>query len=173
MTAKARSNFRRIIGQLDKTNADKKILKIVNQATEFLTENDCGWDAVGMFLLPDYVFLSQRRKQQRTVQAAAKVATALMPTKNGAEPLGRDGRAMLKMAITRHADWAVVRDTLGIDMSHTTVDELIAVGQLLKIDERFLKLFEDGTGALVGATEHTIVDLEELIAKKDEGNGSV
>lgn len=167
MTAKARSNFRRIIAQLDKTNADKKILKIVTQATEFLTEHDCGWDAVGMFLLPNYVFLSQRRKALRSTAAIAKVTTAISPSMNGTMPLGRDGRALLKQAITRHPDWDVVRDTLGIDMSHTTVDELIAVAQLLKLDDKFIKMFQ------TSAPEPTIVDIEELLAEKEKVNGSV
>lgn len=173
MTAKQRNNFRRIIAQLDKTKVESKIVKIVNQATQFLNEADVGWDTVGIFLLPHYVFLSQRRRAQRTADAAVKIATAIDPGMNGTMPLGKDGRALLKTALSRHPDWAMTRDYLGLDLASITKDEMIAVAQLLKMDERFLKLFADGSGTLVSAPEPTIVDIEELLASKEKVNGSV
>jgi Holliday junction resolvase-like predicted endonuclease len=122
-------NFKRIMAQLDKTLAEKKVLKIVEQARVFLKEHDLGWDTISIRVPSDYVVMSQRRK-------AAKA--------NGHSPivLGGERRDLLKRAIIKHPDWETVRLTLGLDSSHMRVADLVAVAELLGIDPKFVKLFE-------------------------------
>jgi len=145
LPATKRSEFRSIITQLDRTMSEKKILRIVAEAHAFLNEYDMGWDAVAISLPHHYVPHSERvaRKKTRPVKdaaAASKAAQAL----NGLAHLGRDGRAMLKLAVSKHPDWPTVRDTLEIDLAHINVNDLIAVAQMLKIDGRFIMLVLEG-----------------------------
>jgi len=137
-----RQEFKRIMARLDKIKAPNKILKVIEQATEFLHENDIAWDAVSIRCPEGYVQLSQRHpyRTRKDLSTAAKAAASM----NGTVRLGRDGRALLKAAITRHADWPCVKETLGVDISSISVDDLIAIAQLLKIDERFIRMFVHG-----------------------------
>lgn len=134
VTTAQRSNFRRIISRLDKVHTDAKILKVISLATDFLAAQDIGWDAVSLRTSTEYVPVSKRR-------ALAKVANAVSPAMNGTMPLGADGRVLLKQAIVRHADWPVIKETLDVDIHHAPVADLIAIAQLLKLDERFVAMF--------------------------------
>ena len=137
-----RLNFNRIMAQLMKTVDEKKVMKIFGQAQKFLVEHDIGWDAVTVRVSKDYVAISERRK--RSPKPTVKAAVAAAHAVNGAGPLGFDGRGLLKRAIVKHPDWPTVRETLSVDMSHVNKDDLIAIAQLLGINEAFLKLFVGG-----------------------------
>ena len=144
LTLQQRNNFKRIMFQLERTRSDKGILRIIAQAQKLMDEVHVGWDAIQLYLPKDYQFKNQRQKWKPVIldaNAVARVATAVHPTANGAYPLGRDGRALLKTAVSKHPDWPVVRETLGVDMSHTNIVDLIAIAQLLKLDDRFIAMF--------------------------------
>lgn len=171
LTLHQRNSFKRIMAQLERTRTDKGVLKVIAAAQALLDEVHVGWDAIQLYLPSDYVFKNQRK-------ASVKVATVLYQP--GAHSLGRDGRALLKQAIVRHADWPVIKETLGIDMSHTTVEELIAIAQLLKLDDRFIQMFLSHLPDPNAAPDRSrpsyrptpngeVKDLEEILA--DQKNG--
>ena len=140
VTFKQRNEFKAIIHQLDKTSAPTKVVKIIEQAHRWLTDHDVAWDAVSLFVPVDYQYLSDRKKKHTPTlspKAAVQAAGALT---NGSS-MGYDGRALLKRAISNHADWPAVRETLGINIAMASTVDLIAVGQLLNLKEEFLKLF--------------------------------
>lgn len=137
-----RLNFNRIMAQLMKTVDEKKVMKIFAQAQKFLVEHDIGWDAVTVRVSADYVPISERRKRSPRPTAKAAVTAGQAISGNGA--LGFDGRGLLKRAIAKHPDWPAVRETLAVDMSHVNKDDLIAIAQILGINEAFLKLFVGG-----------------------------
>lgn len=146
LTLQQRNNFKRIMAQLERTRSDKGILRIIAQAQKLMDEVHVGWDAIQLYLPKGYQFKNQRTKWKPvTLDAAAvaRVVTAVHPSMNGTYPLGRDGRALLKTAISKHPDWPVVRETLAVDMSHTNIADLIAIAQLLKLDDRFVAMFTD------------------------------
>jgi hypothetical protein len=151
VTVKERKDFRRLISQLDRTKQEKKILKIVDQATNFLHEKDIGWDAVAISFQHDYVQRSKRRSP--SAKRDAKASIQALQALNGAGRPGRDGRYLLKKAVTSHPGWELIRTTMGIDIAHITVPDLIAVADLLKIDASFINLF-------VEASEPTPVEPE-------------
>lgn len=127
-----RRKFNRIMAQLDKTKSDPKILKIIAQAATFLREHDVDWSCVGVRILESFVPLSQRTKAAKTPAAAAPPLAML----------GADRRVLLKKAIARHPNWDTVRDNLGVTtLSELKVEDLVAIAQLLGIDDSFLKLF--------------------------------
>jgi hypothetical protein len=134
VTAHQRGNFKKIMGQLDRTKAESKIVKIIGQAQAFLDEHDIAWDAISLHMGTNYIPVSERVRRSR----AAKLANGHAPVTS----LGRERRELLKRAIVQHKDWETVRDTLSIDMSHARVADLLAVAELLEIDPKFVKLFE-------------------------------
>jgi hypothetical protein len=160
LTITQRNNFKRIMAQLERTRTDKGILRIIAQAQKLMDEVHVGWDAIQLYLPQGYVFKNTKNKWKPIVldaNAIAKVATAVHPASNGAYPLGRDGRALLKIAVAKHPDWPVVRETLGVDMSHTNIADLVAIAQLLKLDERFIAMFttvEDPTPEPAAEPDH-------------------
>lgn len=130
-THSQRSNFKRILAQLDKTKAEKKILKIVAQAQTFLDEHDIGWDTISLHVPASYVLLSQRKPKK-----APPAANGHAPTAAGT--LSRD---LLKRALVQHKDWPTVRETLDLDISRMLVADLRATAELLGIDAKFVALF--------------------------------
>jgi hypothetical protein len=138
VTPSQRNSFKRIISQLDKAKTDAKVLKVVTQVNNFMREHDIGWDAVTLLIPGNYIYVSDRKRAKVDKTAIERASSAA----NGhAGPLGRDARALLKTAVSKHPDWSTVRETLDIDLAHVTVAELVAVAQLLNINEQFIKLF--------------------------------
>jgi hypothetical protein len=138
-----RLSFNRIMAQLMKVGtSEKRIVSIFQQANKFLVEHDISWDAVTVRISNEYVPISRRAKRpvHPTLSAAVQAAAAV----SGQGKLGYDGRNILKKAIVKHPDWPTVRDVLEVDMQSSVMADLLAIAQLLKIDEQFLKLFADG-----------------------------
>lgn len=131
LTHTQRSNFKRIISQLDKTKAEKKILKIVAQAQAFLDERDIGWDTVSFHVSTSYIPLSQRKPKRSP------------PTANGHAPTaaGTLSRDLLRRALVQHKDWPTVRETLDLDIANMRVADMRATAELLGVDAKFVALF--------------------------------